>query len=169
MLAGCRTKLLASAIASSMASLVPDPMEKCAVCAESPMSTTLPASVRQCQDLLRTKGKSSQIDLFDISRWLPSSSANSSWQNGIDSCSDIVSRPARRHVSGRVSTMKVLVYSSNGYACTWNRPCSVSLKTNVNASNTRSVPNQTYLQPWGSTVVTQSPPRRTVLFDPSVE
>ena len=32
----------ASAIASSIASLVPEPIEKCAVCAASPSSTTFP-------------------------------------------------------------------------------------------------------------------------------
>src|SRR5690348_17920874 len=36
----CSCRQAASASASSMASLVPEPMEKCAVCAASPSSTT---------------------------------------------------------------------------------------------------------------------------------
>ena len=39
---GCSCRQAASASASSMASLVPEPMEKCAVCAASPSRTTLP-------------------------------------------------------------------------------------------------------------------------------
>ena len=45
----------------------------------------------------------------------------------------------------------VLVFSSKGYAWTWMSPASVSLKMKVKASSTRSVPNQTYLQPCGTT------------------
>ncbi len=43
----CSCRQAASASASSIASLVPEPMEKCAVCAASPSSTTLP-----CRQLL---------------------------------------------------------------------------------------------------------------------
>ena len=39
---GCSCRQAASASASSIASLVPEPIEKCAVCAASPSSTTLP-------------------------------------------------------------------------------------------------------------------------------
>src|SRR5690625_6642005 len=83
------------------------------------------------------------------------------------SASDIRSSPARRHVCSVVSTIQVLAYSSNGYAWTWNSPCSVWRKTNVNASSTRSVPNQTYLQPWGFEVVPKSAIVRSELFAPS--
>ena len=85
------------------------------------------------------------------------------------SSSDIVSRPARRQVASVVSTIHVLVCSSNGYACTWNSPCSVSVKTNVNASSTRSVPNHTYLQPCGIEELPNSVAnrRRSRLFAPS--
>ena len=47
----------ASAIASSIASFVPEPIEKCAVCAASPSSTTF----SWCQCSLRTVGKFSQL------------------------------------------------------------------------------------------------------------
>ena len=65
--------------------------------------------------------------------------------------------------------MNVLVAASNGYACTWNRPCSFSRKMNVNALNAKSVPNQTNLVPWTWAVgrKTSSCNRRTRLFTPS--
>ena len=54
----------ASAIASSIASFVPEPIEKCAVCAASPSSTTF--SCRQ--NALRTVTKLIQRVRFSISR-----------------------------------------------------------------------------------------------------
>ena len=53
----------ASEIASSIASLVPDPIEKCAVCAASPSSTTFPRR----QNGLRTVTKLIQRVRFSIS------------------------------------------------------------------------------------------------------
>jgi hypothetical protein len=38
--------------------------------------------------------------------------------------------------------MKVLIPSSNWYACAWNQPCSVSAKSKVKASTVRGVPSQ---------------------------
>ncbi len=60
----------ARSIASSMASLVPEPMEKCAVCAASPMSTMLPCRQR----LQEMRWKLSQAEprrwpMFDIRPW----------------------------------------------------------------------------------------------------
>ena len=54
----------ASAMASSRASRVPEPMEKCAVCRASPRSTRLPTDQWSFQIL----GKRRQIELFEISR-----------------------------------------------------------------------------------------------------
>jgi hypothetical protein len=54
----------ASEIASSMASLVPDPIEKCAVCAASPSRTTC----SRRQNGLRTVTKLIQRVRFSISR-----------------------------------------------------------------------------------------------------
>src|SRR5947199_3716983 len=103
-------KALASAIASSMASLVPDPMEKCAVCAASPISTVFP----WCQLVLRTKGKLSQIDRLESSRWPARSSAKSRSQNARLSASDILSRRARRqHYSGN-TTVNLVAYETDG-------------------------------------------------------
>ena len=68
----------------------------------------------------------------------PSTSANSAWQNSGLSPSP---RPARSHVSSRVSTMNVLVPASNGYAWAWKTPCSVSANAKVNASSACSTPN----------------------------
>ena len=53
---------LSSAIASSIASLVPEPTEKCAVCNASPISTQLRAD----HFWLWTIGNYRQIELFEI-------------------------------------------------------------------------------------------------------
>ena len=52
------TRASTRAMESSIASFVPDPMEKCAVCAESPRSTVLPSTHRSH----RTVGKTRQIE-----------------------------------------------------------------------------------------------------------
>ncbi len=102
----------ASARASSMASLVPDPIEKCAVCAASPSSTTLPSYQRS----LRTVVKFSQRELLVRTRWPASSAAKisairptaySSDSPGPNSRPAVRSKPARRHTSSCISTMKV--------------------------------------------------------------
>ena len=103
------------------------------------------------------------------SRWPASSSANSASHAASDSASSIASKPSARQVCSGHSTIQVLVRSSNGYACTWTSPSPVSLKMNVNASSTRSVPNQANLQPCGSTRAPKrsASVRRTRLLTPS--
>ena len=116
---GSRSMAVASPIASSRASLVPDPMEKCAVCAASPTSATFPAT--QCS--LRTTPKESQPELFPTKPCPSSRPAKTSSQNCIDRSSFSPglrgtaansARPARRQVSSSVSTMKVERSPSNG-------------------------------------------------------
>ena len=109
---GCSCRHAARASASSIASLVPDPIEKCAVWAASPSSTTLPSY--QCS--LRTVVKLSHLELLVRTSWPWSSSAKISlirstayWSEtpgGSTSCS-VRSRPARRQTSSCISTMKV--------------------------------------------------------------
>jgi hypothetical protein len=91
--------------------LVPEPIEKCAVCAASPSSTTF----SWCQAALRTVTKLIQREWLPISRWPSSASANSSSQNAMPAASlspgasvSPRSSPARRQVSSDVSTMNVL-------------------------------------------------------------
>ena len=138
---------------------------KCAVCAASPTRTIRPS----CHVRLRTVTKLVQSDRFERSRWPARSSAKSRSQYAMLSASVASSRPARRQTSPGHSTMKVLVRPSNGYAWTWNRPCSFSRKTNVNAGKTRSVPNHAYFVVCTSSVGpnASSPSRRRVLFTPS--
>ena len=93
-----------------MASFVPEPIEKCAVWAASPSSTTLP----RCQLALRTSRKLVHNERLVISRWPRSSSANSASQADSDSASSIASKPNRRHVGSGHSMIHVLVYSSKG-------------------------------------------------------
>ena len=61
----CSWTHAASASASSIASFVPDPIEKCAVCAASPSSTTLPCRQRS----LRTVVKLIHRELFACTAW----------------------------------------------------------------------------------------------------
>ena len=110
-------------MASSSASLLPEPMLKWAVCAESPSSTsgTRPCTVSsQCTHSAQvTRGK--RIHWADprrcaallISGSPPSTSAKSDSQNAIDSPSDMSAIPACSHTSCGVSTMNVLVSPSN--------------------------------------------------------
>ena len=93
-----------------MASFVPEPIEKCAVWAASPSSTTLP----RCQLSLRTSRKLVHSERLLMSRWPCSSSANSASQACSDSASSIASKPSRRHVCSGHSTIHVLVCSSKG-------------------------------------------------------
>jgi len=98
-----------------MASLVPDPMEKCAVCAASPSSTTLPW--RQLAQ--RTVVKCTHRELLPTIRCPPSMSAHSSRMISMDVSSlrpggssaaaeARPSNPARCHTSSRASRMNVL-------------------------------------------------------------
>lgn len=106
-------------MASSIASLVPEPMEKCAVWAASPNSTVRPW--RQVR--VRTVCQSSHLELLPIRSWPSRWSANNDWQNamlsrsfwpGTRDAGSTASRPARRHVASSHSTMKVLRSSVNG-------------------------------------------------------
>ena len=56
------------------------------------------------------------------------SSRNRSSRYATVAASSALVEPARFQTSSRHSTMNVLVRSSNGYAWTWNRPCSFSLE-----------------------------------------
>ena len=108
----------ASSIESSSASLVPEPMEKCAVWAASPISTTGAWPLWCTQWPHTTRGK--RIHWAEPRRWLaleingwPSSwSAKSFSQKAMASSFSMVSRPAARHTSSGASTMKVEVLSS---------------------------------------------------------
>ena len=76
-----------------MASLVPEPMEKCAVWAASPSSTTFPS----CQLSQRRVAKLSQRELLASSAWSPSTPPNSS----ADPLDRGLVRLAGRQVAGR--------------------------------------------------------------------
>src|SRR5258706_10939378 len=66
------SKARASAMASSKASRVPEPIEKWPVRSASPIRTLLPT----IQISLRSSGKLRHTDLFDSSAWPPRSGAN---------------------------------------------------------------------------------------------
>lgn len=95
-----------------MASLVPEPIEKWALCAASPSSTTF--SCRQ--QALRTVSKRIHREALGISRWPSRCSARSSSQRrtlarslspraGSDSAR--AANPARCQACSAISTMKV--------------------------------------------------------------
>ena len=102
-----------------MASLVPEPMEKCAVWAASPRSTMLPCR----QDSLRTVVKLIHLELLTRTSWPSSSSAKmarmastaaSSLSPGRNAWCSVASKPALRQTSSCISTMKVLPSSEYG-------------------------------------------------------
>src|SRR6266403_385475 len=88
---------------SSIASFVPEPMEKCAVALASPISTMLAATQRS----QRMVGKLRQIERLVISRWPCSSCANRPSAKRADAASSSLSRPARAKVCGSVSIIQV--------------------------------------------------------------
>ena len=90
-------------MASSIASLVPEPIEKCAVALASPISTMLSA-VHFSQ---RMVGKFRHSERLVMSLWPASSSANTPSRKCADAASSILSRPARLNVSGSVSITQV--------------------------------------------------------------
>ena len=109
---GCSCRHAARASASSIASLVPEPIEKCAVWAASPMRTRLPS----CHRSLRTVWKLTHFELLVRIRCPRSSSAKislirstacSSLTPGAKTSCSVWSSPARRHTSECISTMKV--------------------------------------------------------------
>ncbi len=100
--------------ALSMASLVPEPMEKCAVAAASPISTML----RYDHFSQSTRGKLSHAeprmcDAFEIKRWPPRYLAKIRSQVRHDSSWLIAPKPNFCHVSSEHSTMNVAVSASN--------------------------------------------------------
>ena len=113
------------------ASLVPEPMEKCAVCAASPRSTTL----SWCQRSLRTVTNWIHCERFDRA----AAARRGAWRRASRG-TRWSRRWSRRRgrcgakVSSSHSTMKVLVCSSKRYACTWKIPCSRLGEAKVNAS-----------------------------------
>src|ERR1700704_3881069 len=96
---------LASAIASSMASRVPDPIEKCAECSASPISTIFLND--QCS--FQIHGKLRHIDLFDTNLCPPSVEANACSQTACDSAAVLSAKPWRCQVAGSHSTRNVLM------------------------------------------------------------
>ena len=102
-------------------------MEKCAVCAASPISTTgvWPSAppFGSIQVLQTTRGKRihcaepRRCAAFDISAWPPRYLANSFSQNAMLSSLLISFNPAACQTASGASTMKVEVDSSKRYAC----------------------------------------------------
>src|SRR5579863_3382049 len=102
------------ATALSMASLVPEPIEKCAVAAASPISTIF----RYDHFSHNTRGKFSHAEprrcrAFDIKSWPPRYLAKIRSQVRHVWSWLIVPKPNFSHVSGEHSTMKVAVSASN--------------------------------------------------------
>ncbi len=102
-----------------MASLVPEPIAKCAVCTASPISTTwLPRGLRSHHCAHTTRWKFSQAE---PRRWRallirgapPSVSANTRSQKAMDWSWSAWSSPCAFHTASGHSTMKVVVRSSN--------------------------------------------------------
>ena len=97
---------------------MPEPIEKCAVCAASPISTTGARPLWCTQLSQTTRGKRIHCAeprrwlALDISAWPSRYFANSFSQKAIASSFSIVSRPAARQTRSGVSTMKVEVSSS---------------------------------------------------------
>src|SRR6266849_3317724 len=93
-----------SAIASSIASLVPEPIEKCAVALASPTSTTRSMT----QVALRMLGKLRHSERLAMSL-CPSSSSAKMRSSARSKCgSSILSKPQRSQVSALVSMIQVL-------------------------------------------------------------
>ena len=101
-----------------MASFVPEPMEKWAVCAASPISTRLPCR----QVSLRSDTKLSHLELLAKTRWPSRTPANSCSISSTDLVSlspggrsvAAMSPKARAHTSSCISTMNVLPVRSYG-------------------------------------------------------
>src|SRR6476659_2087763 len=96
---------LVSAIASSIASRVPEPIEKCAECRASPISTMLLCDQRSFQ----IQGKLRQTDLFDTSGWPESVSENTCSQTACDSSMVLCSKPWACQLAASHSTRNVLM------------------------------------------------------------
>src|SRR5215469_8150563 len=97
-----------------MASLVPEPMEKCAVAAASPISAIL--RYDHCSH--KTRGKFSQAEpriwlALDIKLWPPRYLAKMRSQSREFSSWLIAPKPNFSHVASEHSMMKVAVSASN--------------------------------------------------------
>ena len=93
-------------------------MAKCAVCTASPISTTWPRPLKCDHCSHFTRWKFSQAEprrwrALVISLWPCRSAAKSFSQKAIDWSVSALSRPCAFHTSSGVSTMKVVVSSSN--------------------------------------------------------
>jgi hypothetical protein len=101
-----------------MASLVPEPMEKCAVWAASPSSTTgvgaAPAAPARAllQRAHATVGKVRQMERLATSRCGPRKPAKISSQNATVRSSGASTRPAARQVASEHSTIQVAMPAS---------------------------------------------------------
>ena len=107
----------ASTMASSSASLVPDPTEKWAVWTASPSRATRPS----CHRAHRTVGKVRHTEALPItpspSRWSPntvSAKASAASSDSPAGPEPVASSPARRQVASSISTTIVDDFSSNG-------------------------------------------------------
>src|SRR5258708_9363364 len=96
---------LVSAMASSIASRVPEPIEKCAEGSASPISTIFPDD----QFSFQIQGKLLHTDLFDTSRWPSSVSANTCSQIACDCSMVLCSKPQACQGAASHSTRKVLI------------------------------------------------------------
>ena len=98
-----------SEIASSSASLVPDPIVKCVVCAASPISTTSSVCHFSFVTVLKLSHDAPPL-LFRLWPWrCRSKTVSRRW---MQSASSSVSKPSPVHVSGEHSAMNVLVLPS---------------------------------------------------------
>ena len=91
-----------------MASLVPEPIEKCAVALASPTSTALPFT----QVRLMMFGKLRHSERFAISGWPSSCSAKTCSSTGSMACSESLSKPKLSHVSWFISMTQVERFAS---------------------------------------------------------
>ncbi len=114
---GSSPRMRARAMASSSASLVPEPMEKCAVWAASPISTAGATSASgwyHCSQETRTKLSQGERRWGELLRsGCPSSQgANIASQRATVSSISMASKPAPRHDASSHSTMKAECPSS---------------------------------------------------------
>ncbi len=105
-------------MASSIASLVPEPMEKWAVWTASPISTTGTArssaagATSALQRSQATVGKVRQIERLATRGWPARKSPKTSSQNATVRASPASTRPAARQVASAHSTIQVAMPSS---------------------------------------------------------
>src|SRR5260370_1196113 len=100
-----REKQFCNSIASSIASFVPEPIEKCAVCKASPSKTTFSKDHRP----FFTNTKLIHFELFESNRQPSRSFAKKAPRNSRVCSSVISTNPAFSHVRGSHSTINVLV------------------------------------------------------------